>query len=130
MKDLVEELDDFLSIEKRMDELKHREESRVAMEHMLDLITQIADYICAHTSKIRGPLSSLVSLTLSDYYRAVQLFLAKLKKKIEEFKKEFARAKELFDCGVDIETYCKVLKLGECSRYIQCTWPYCNYRAR
>ena len=60
MKDLVEELDDFLSIEKRMDELKYREESRVAMAHMLDLITQIADYICAHTSKIKGPLNSLV----------------------------------------------------------------------
>ena len=49
-KALVNELRDFLSIEKRLDELKHREDSRLAVEHMLDIITQMADYICEHTS--------------------------------------------------------------------------------
>ena len=117
MKDLVEELDDFLSIEKRMDELKHREESRVAMEHTLDLITQIADYICEHTSTIKCPSGSMIPFTSAYNYHAGHFLAGPLKQKIEEFKKEFARAKDAFDRGIDIEILYKVHKLGECLKY-------------
>ena len=83
-----------------MGQLKHREESRVAMEHMLDLITQIADYICEHSSKIKCPSSLLACVNLANNCPIGQPFEGPLKKKIGEFKKEFARAKESLNRGV------------------------------
>ena len=100
-----------------MNVLEDREESRAALENMLDLITQIADYICEHTSKIRRPSGSMVLFSSANDYLAGQFLAGQLKQKIEEFKKEFARAKEAFDRGIDIEILYKVHKLGECAGY-------------
>ena len=96
-----------------MNELKHRKESRLAMEQMLDLITQIADHICEYTSKIKCLSSSMALFALAYNSRIGKLLTGPLKKKIDEFKKEFARAKESFDRGIDIEILYKVHKLGE-----------------
>ena len=104
------ELRDILSIEKRMEELNDKDELRKAMEVVLDLITRIAGYICEHTST--GQLSTGL-----------------LKKKIREFRKEFAGAKEAIDRGIDIKILYEVHKPGMCLRYTLCTWSYDNYRA-
>ena len=81
---------------------------------MLDIITQMADYICEHTSnRIYGPFISSVPFTTLDNLLLGQLFTVMRKRKIEDFKKEFTRAKELFDRGIDLETLRAVHNLGE-----------------
>ena len=48
--DLTEELDQFLTIEGRLGLLSEREESRRAVERMMEVITDAANYISSHTS--------------------------------------------------------------------------------
>ena len=58
--------------------------------------------------------STLLLSTIADLHCIGQLFSMKQhKKKIEDFKKEFTRAKESFDRGIDLETLQTVHKIGE-----------------
>ena len=102
----------FLALSQRMDELKHRDDSRQAIEHMLDLITQIADYVCEH--KFNGLYAvSIVIEPCALAYAQLRYVAQKHKRKVEEFKKEFTRAKELFDRSIDLEILRIVRKIGE-----------------
>ena len=56
----------------------------------------------------------LLSTSITDSHCIEQLFAMKQhKKKIEDFKKEFTRAKESFDRGIDLEILQTVHKIGE-----------------
>ena len=48
--DLMEELDQFLTIEEKLEFLREREESRRAVERMMEVIAEAASYISDHTS--------------------------------------------------------------------------------
>ena len=48
--DLTEELDQFLTIEGKLEFLREREESRRAVERMLEVIAEAASYISNQTS--------------------------------------------------------------------------------
>ena len=47
---LTEELDQFLTIEEKLEFLREREESRRAVERMMEVIADAATYISNHTS--------------------------------------------------------------------------------
>ena len=80
---------------------------------MLDIITQMADYICEHSSdKIYSSSIAFASFTALNNLSS-EHFLGGKHKKIEDFKNEFTRAKELFDRGIDLETLRTVHNLGE-----------------
>ena len=48
--DLTAELDHFLTIERKLEFLREREESRRAVERMMEVVTDAANYISSHTS--------------------------------------------------------------------------------
>lgn len=50
-RDLTDGLDHFLSVERRVHELRERIETRQVIEKMLDLINESAKFIIEHTSK-------------------------------------------------------------------------------
>lgn len=52
--EFTKELDDLLSITTRVDVLKERVESRKALDRMLQLVAEIADYIRNYTETVTG----------------------------------------------------------------------------
>jgi hypothetical protein len=48
---LIRELDIFFVMRQRVEQLDARTETKRAIERMLELVKQVCDYFCKHTSK-------------------------------------------------------------------------------
>jgi hypothetical protein len=95
-----------LSIADRVPELREREETRKAVERLLDLVAEAANYIRNHTqTRFFGLYStSLESACLTDQPEDGLLKNA-YAKTIEDLKKKFTQATTAFNESVAMETF-------------------------
>ena len=113
-KEIAKDLETFFSIKNHARELNERERTQAAVIRLLDLISQISDYIIENTTnRIYGPCTGQLLLIHSDYGSVGNMFSTKLKDKIDDFRADFARAKELLDRSVNLDILGSVQKQGK-----------------
>ncbi|TFK66218.1 WD40 repeat-like protein [Pluteus cervinus] len=86
--ELTDEFETLLSITGRVDVLKERHESRIALESMLQLIAAITDYICNH-------VETVTDFLITQEYTA----------KIDDFRGKFKEAFKWFELCVALEVF-------------------------
>jgi hypothetical protein len=108
----MEEWDKFLLIKDRVPELRKREETRKAVERLLELVAEAANYIRNH---MQTRIFGLYSTPLESAYPADQgedgLVRDAYAKTVKDFKQKFAQAIIAFHESLEIEMFKGVLQL-------------------
>ena len=93
--------------------LKDREESRKALESMLQLIVVTVDYIRNYTETCRGSLLLLILALNCGADTHIEIFITQeYKKKIDDFKEKFREQMELLQFCVALEAFKGIHSLG------------------
>jgi hypothetical protein len=103
-----------LDVQKRVEELKARTETKRAVKRILELVKEICTYIQKHTSDgILGKSYSRTHLRNMIVTTHIgNLFGGEYREKVDEYKTELAQAKESFDRSIGLEIFKAVDGIG------------------